>query len=162
MKGICIVPGTFDPVTVGHYDVFRRVSKLFVKSYVTVFENSSKHTMFTAKERFEMLKLACEGLSNVEVGYTNKLVVDYAAEKGAGFIVKGVRNMIDFDYEYQLATINNELNENLDTLFIPSRSEHSYISSTFVREMILYKRDITKYVPPKVCDYINTLRWENE
>jgi len=156
---VCIIPGVFDPVTTGHLDIILRASKLFDKIYVVSFNNTTKKTMFDSSERFEMLRLACEGISNITIDSTNKLVVDYAKEKNAEFIIKGVRNIIDFEYESDMFTINRTISDNIeiDTLFFPAKAEHLYISSTFVREMILYKKDISGYVPAAVCDYIKIL-----
>ena len=166
---ICIIPGTFDPVTNGHFDVILRAYKLFDKLYVTSFDNTEKKTMFTSAERLEMLRLACEEISEIvginqnvvntntkkiTVDATSDLLAEYAKSKRAGFIVKGVRNMIDYEYEYSLFLINREIGNNIETVLFPAESEHLYISSTFVKEMIKYKRDISKYVPAKVNEYI--------
>ena len=157
---ICIVPGVFDPITNGHFDVILRASKLFDKVYVTSFDNSAKKTMFTSEKRREMLNLACEGIENVIVDTTSELLVDYAKSKGANFIVKGVRNLIDFEYESDMFMINKSIGD-IDTLFFPAKSEHLYISSTFVKEMIRYKRYISDYVPEKVNEYIVKLLTNN-
>ena len=157
-KNICIVPGVFDPVTNGHLDVIIRAVKLFDKIYVTSFNNSAKKTMFSSEERSEMLRLACEEIdahNKITIDATSELLVDYAKSKGASIVIKGVRNMIDYEYEYNLFRINCAIGDNIDTLFFPAKTEHLYISSTFVKEMILYKKDISGYVPEKVCGYIN-------
>ena len=159
-KNICIIPGMFDPVTNGHVDIILRAAKLFDKIYVTSFNNSAKKTMFTSEERLEMLRLACDGIEDnnikekITVDATGELLADYAISKGAGVVVKGVRNMIDYEYEYNLFRINMAIGDNIDTLFFPAKTEHLYISSTFVREMIRYNRDISNYVPEKVNDFI--------
>ena len=157
-KNICIIPGAFDPVTNGHFDFILRASKLFDIVYVTAFDNSAKKTMFTLEERREMLSLACEGIENVRVDATNQLLVGYAELKGADYIVKGVRNSKDFEYENDMSMINRAISDNkIETLFLPAKTENLYISSTFVREMIAYKRDISNYVPAKVNGFINGL-----
>lgn len=166
-KRICIVPGTFDPVTNGHLDMIMRAAKLFDKIYVTAFANSVKKNMFSPEDRYEMLRLACEdysGGAEITVDVTSELLADYAKSKNANFIVKGVRNMMDYDYEYQLFLINREIGKNIisesetkveiETIFFPSKNEHLYISSSFVREMITYNKDISLYVPAKVCEFI--------
>ena len=156
-KNICVIPGTFDPVANGHIDMIARAARLFDKLYVTSFENSMKKTMFSAKERQEMLELACgeiDGRKKITVEATNGLLADYAKSKGAGFIIKGARNIIDYEYECMQSTINREIGGGIDTLIIPAKPEHSHMSSTFVREMIAYDKDISGYVPPKVHLYI--------
>jgi pantetheine-phosphate adenylyltransferase len=158
-KNIAVFSGTFDPVTNGHLDVILRAAKLFDKIYVVAFDNSEKKskTMFDSDERREMLRLACEGIDEITVDAANGLVVDYAKQKGADVIIKGVRNMSDYEWEYNIFRINREIGGGIDTLFFPAKTEHLYISSTFVREMILHKRDISGYVPDKVCGFINDL-----
>ena len=156
-QNICVVPGVFDPVTNGHLDVIVRASKLFEKIYVTSFDNSAKKTTFTSEERREMLRLACDGIENAVADATSELLAEYAKSKSAGIIVKGVRNMIDYEYEYNLFRVNMAIGDNIDTLFFPAKTEHLYISSTFVREMIKYGRDISDYVPAKVNDFIKKL-----
>ena len=155
---ICVIPGTFDPVTNGHLDVIERAAGLFDKIYVASFENTAKQTMFNLEERREMLRLACLDLGKVEVEATSELVADYAKSKGAGFLVKGVRGMIDYEYEHDLFMINREIGGNIETVLFPAKNEHIYISSAFVREMIKYKRDIRKYVPIKVAEFISQNR----
>ena len=161
---VCIVPGTFDPVTNGHLDIIVRSAELFDKIYAVSFENSAKKTMFDSAERLEMLKLACEGINNAEADVTSELLVDYAKSKNAGFITRGIRNSSDFEYEYSMFLINREIGNNIgigiETVFLPAKSEHLYISSAFVREMIIYKRDISKYVPEKTAGFI-TARQKN-
>ena len=163
---ICVIPGTFDPVTNGHLDLIKRTLKMFDKIYVVSFENSAKKTMFDDIERLEMLKLACgdiedikdiNGMNKIEIDATNELLVDYAKSKNAGFIIKGIRNSSDYEYEYSMFLINREIGNDrndIETVLLPAKSEHLYISSTFVREMIKYKRDISKYVPEKVNKFI--------
>ena len=151
---ICVIPGTFDPVTNGHLDVIERAASLFDKIYVTSFANSVKNNMFNLEERREMLRLACLDSDKVIVDATSELVADYAKSKGAGFLIKGVRGMMDYEYEHNLFMINREIGGNIETIFFPAKNEHIYISSAFVREMIKYKRDIRKYVPIKVAEFI--------
>lgn len=161
-ENICIIPGTFDPVTNGHLDVIMRASKIFDKIYVAAFENTAKKNknMFDLEERREMLSLACGdcgAADKITIEATNELVVDYAKAKGAGFIIKGVRNMTDYEWEYGIFRINREIGGDIDTLFFPAKTEHLYISSSFVREMILYGKDISGYVPEKVCGFIKKI-----
>jgi len=159
-ENVCVIPGTFDPMTNGHYDIILRAAKIFEKVYVVPFDNSAKKTMFTYEERREMLRLAFEeqGAEKIMVdGSDGVLLAEYAKLKGAKFIVKGIRNIMDTEYEFELFRINKEIGDGIDTMFIPAKSEHLFISSTFVREMILYNKDISAYVPVKVKEYINKL-----
>ena len=151
---ICVIPGTFDPVTNGHLDVIERAAKLFDKVYVAAFDNSAKFNMFNSEERREMLRLACLGLDKVIIESASGLVVDYAKSRGAGFLIKGVRGAADYELEYNQFLINREIGNGIETIFFPSKNEYLYISSTFVREMIRYKRDIQKYVPIEVAKFV--------
>jgi len=155
-KNICVIPGTFDPVTNGHLDVILRASELFCEIYVVSFNNTAKKTMFSLEERQEMLKFACGGIKNVTVDATNVLLADYAQSKNAGYIVRGVRNAADYEYEYGLSLIYRKIGNNIETVIFPAKSEYLYISSAFVREMILYQRDISEYVPEKVNEFIKS------
>ena len=165
-QNVCIVPGVFDPITNGHLDVIKRAAKLFNKVYVVSFANSAKKTMFTSEERFRMLTLACDEIiksgekDKIIIETTNELLVDYAKSKGAGTVVKGVRNIIDYEYESDMFRINMKIGD-LETLFFPAKTEYLYISSSFVREMILYNRDISQYVPEKVNEMIILRNYKN-
>ena len=152
-----LVPGSFDPVTIGHYDVIERCARMFDEVYVVTFKNTEKSgkEMFGGKESYEMLKITVKDLPNVHADITDRLVVDYVREKGIDFIVKGVRDTVDFEYEHDLFCINRDIG-NVDTVFIPASSEYKHISSTFVRDMIKYGRDITPYVPKGVAEYIKS------
>lgn len=154
-----LIAGSFDPITIGHIDVIKRCAQLFDEVYVTRFYNTEKKGsgIFNTDECFEMLKKSVEGMDNVYAdAVTDMLVVDYAKEKNIDFIVKGVRDTIDFEYEYDLFVINRAIG-GYDTIFIPSNPEHRHISSTFVREMIKYERDVSKYVPDGVSDIIERI-----
>ena len=152
---ICVIPGSFDPVTNGHVDIIRRAAELFDKVYAAVFDNSAKQTMFSPEERLEMLRLACADLDNVTADATSELIADYAGRKRAGFLVKGVRGMTDYEYEHNLFFANREISKNkIETIFFPSKTEYMYLSSAFVREMIKYKRDISTYVPLKTAEFV--------
>ena len=163
MKKVCIIPGTFDPITSGHADIISRAAYIFDEVTVAAFNNTAKQTTFTAEERLEMLRLSyptysCNNIKTTMI--TDKLLVDYMNENDIKVIVKGVRNTIDFDYEYQLSVISREINHyGFETLFIPAKPEHMYISSTFVREMIKYKKDIDDYVPAQIVEYIKKLKY---
>ncbi len=153
-----LIPGSFDPITIGHYDIIKRCSEMFDEVYVAVFKNAEKRGqgIFTGKECLDMLRVALKDFDNVYTDTTDMLVVDYAKEKNIDYIVKGVRDTIDFEYEYDLYAINRSIG-GYDTIFIPSLPEYKHISSTFVRDMIRYGRDITPYVPKGVSEIIESI-----
>lgn len=149
-----LIPGSFDPPTVGHYDIVVRAASMFDEVYVVAFVNSSKHERFSVSERLKMLHAAFDGIKNVRVDVSQELLADYAAEHGIGTIVKGARSATDFDYEMSLALINRSINSELDTVIIPTKAEHMHVSSTMVREMIRYGCDYTNAVPAGVAELI--------
>ena len=149
-----LVAGSFDPVTAGHFDIIRRTAALFDKVYVVSFNNTEKKYMFNQQQREEMLKIACRDFENVITCSYGGLLADFAAENGVGVIVKGIRDSNDLAYELDLATINRMINDQIETVFIPARPEYMHISSTFVRDMIGYKRSIDGILPPGVAEYI--------
>ena len=149
-----LIPGSFDPPTVGHYDVVERAARMFDRVYVTAFVNSSKMGRFSAEQRLEMLKAAFAGFDNVCVDVSEALLADYARERGIGTVVKGARNATDFDYELSLSLINRSLDSELDTVILPTKSEYLHVSSTMVGEMIRYGRDFSGAVPVGVAELI--------
>lgn len=150
-----LIPGSFNPVTLGHFDMARRCASLFEEVHVVVFENTAKQGkgLFSGEECLEMLQIAFKDIPNIHTGATNKLVVDYAREEGIDTLVKGVRNVGDYEYESDLSVINRTLG-NIETLFIPARPEYRHISSSVVQELIKYRCDIDSYVPAGVNEYI--------
>lgn len=148
-----LIPGSFNPITVGHYDVIKRCSEMFDEVYVVAFQNTEKKGMFSGEDCLEMLKISVKELENVYADVTDTLVVDYAEKHNIDFIIKGVRDTIDFEYEYDLYVINNSIG-GYDTMFMPSKPEYKHISSTFVRDMIKYGRDVTPYVPKGVDAFL--------
>ncbi len=151
MKRIAICPGSFDPVTYGHIDIIRRAAQLFDAVIVVVASNPEKKRHFTAAQRLAFLKEALCDLPNVTVDIYDGLTADYAREKGAAAIVRGLRAMTDFEYEFQLAMINKKLYEGCDTVFLTTRSENLYMSSSIVRQLAGFGGDISDFVPPCVC-----------
>ena len=149
---IAIYPGSFDPVTLGHLDIIRRASIMFDRLIVAVMHNQNKKPAFTAEERVEFLKRTTADLPNVEVESFDGLLADYARQKGAGILVKGVRNTTDFDLEYQQAAINRGICPELETLLLPASPAYQHFSSTMVREMIRYGQPLEKYVPAPVAE----------
>ncbi len=149
MKGniTAICPGSFDPVTFGHLDIITRASAMFHKVIVVVAGNSSKHCSFTPEERVEMIKKCISHLENVEVDHYGGLLADYAAQKGATAIVKGLRAMSDFEYEFQMALTNKKLNPNVETLFLTTAAQNMYLSSSMVKQIASMDGDISSFVP---------------
>lgn len=151
---IGIYPGSFDPITLGHLDVILRSSKLFDKLYIGVLNNSKKHALFTAEERVDMICQAMGDIKNVEVESFHGLLVDYAAMRHANAIVRGLRAVTDFEYELQLAQTNHKINPQVDTVFLTTSVEYSYLSSSIVKEIASYGGDITKFVPETISDIL--------
>lgn len=151
---IGIYPGSFDPITLGHLDVILRSSKLFDKLYIGVLNNSKKHALFTAEERVDMIRQAMGDIKNVEVESFHGLLVDYAAMRHANAIVRGLRAVTDFEYELQLAQTNHKINPQVDTVFLTTSVEYSYLSSSIVKEIASYGGDITKFVPGTISDIL--------
>ncbi len=133
-KILAVCPGSFDPVTVGHLDIIKRAAKMFEEVIVVVMTNSSKHPSFTAEERMEMIGAATADIPNVSVDKYDGLLADYAAMRGAGAIVKGLRAMSDFEYEFQMALTNRKLNPNIETVFLTTTADNMYLSSSMVKK----------------------------
>ncbi len=146
-----IYPGSFDPVTLGHLNVIKRAAQAFDKLIVCVMINFRKSEgLFTPEERVDLIRRVTSGLDNVEVDYSEDLLADYARQKGAHVIVKGLRAVSDYESEVQMAMINRKLYSNLDTFFIPSSEKYTYLSSTVVREMARYGADLSDFVPREI------------
>ncbi|WP_405177488.1 pantetheine-phosphate adenylyltransferase [Nocardia sp. NBC_01377] len=144
-----LCPGSFDPVTNGHIDVFARASAQFDEVVVTVMINPKKQGMFTVEERMEMLREATSNLPNLRVESWQGLLVDFAREQGIGAIIKGLRDAGDFGYELQMAQMNKKLS-GVDTFFIATNPSFSYLSSSLVKEVASYGGDVTDMLPPLV------------
>ena len=144
---IAVYPGSFDPVTFGHLDIITRASKFADKLVVAVLSNSSKAPMFSADERLVMLKEACGGLDNVEFAVFSGLLVDFSKSVSADAIVRGLRAVSDFEYEFQMALTNRSLCDDIETLFIPTSTQYLYLSSSIVKEVAMFGGDIGSMVP---------------
>ena len=147
---IAICPGSFDPVTVGHIDIIKRAMGMFDKVIVVVMNNSAKTPLFTAEERVQMLCKVTENMSNVEVDSYGGLLAEYAREKGATVVVKGLRAVSDFEYEFQMALTNKKLNPEIDTVFLTTKAENMYLSSSLVRQVGFMGGDISEFVPAEI------------
>lgn len=152
---ICICPGSFDPVTVGHLDIIKRAAKLFDKVIVCVMVNSAKTTAFSVEQRVEFIRRCTTDIPNVTVeGVENTLLADYAKEKNAVAIVKGLRAVSDYEYEFQQALMNKSLNAQVETVFLVTDSENMFLSSSAVKEVCRLGGDITRFVPSAIHDDI--------
>lgn len=145
-----IVPGSFDPVTLGHVDIIERASRLFPRVHVAVASNSAKSPTFTCEERIQMLRESCAHIPNVSVGSFNGLLVDYAQRAGAVAIVRGLRAVSDFEYELQMAHTNRCLSSGIETVFIPTKTEYSFLSSSVVKEIARLGGSVEGLVPESV------------
>lgn len=149
---IAICPGSFDPVTLGHLDIIIRSAKIFDKVIVVVANNYSKDDyVFSPEERVELLKKCTVGIKNVEVELSGGLTADFAKNRGAGFIVKGLRAVSDFEFEFQQALVNKRLNSDIETVFITTSSENMFLSSSVVKQVCRYGGDISSFVPEEIC-----------
>ena len=153
MKKI-IYPGTFDPVTYGHIDIIQRASELFDSIVVTVAVNPSKSPLFSLEERLFLLKESLKDINNVVIDSFEGLTVDYAHKVGAIGILRGLRAISDFEYEFQMALTNRKIAENIETVFLMPGEKYSYISSTLVREIARYGGDVKDFVPVEAVKII--------
>ena len=151
---IGIYPGSFDPVTLGHLDIIERASRMVDKLVIGVLVNGAKSPMFTTDERVELIKKVTKDMPNVVVEANDGLLVDFAEAKGAGVIIRGLRAVTDFEYELQIAQTNHKLNPKVDTVFLTTSVEYSYVSSSIVREIASYGGDIGQFVPECIVDEI--------
>ena len=149
-----IYPGSFDPITFGHIDIIERASKIVDELVVGVLCNSAKNPLFSLDERVSMIEEMTKHLPNVTVQAFDGLLVDYMNKIGATLIVRGLRAVTDFEYELQIAQTNHVQNENIETIFLTTNLNYSYLSSTIVKEFASYGGDISKFVPKEVNDFL--------
>lgn len=156
LKRIAIVPGSFDPVTIGHMDIIKRAAEIFDEVIVLVVINSDKQPSFTTPERVDMIKRCIDtnNLDTVHVDYYEGLLVDYAKQSEACAVVKGLRAVSDFEYEFQMALINKELCPNLETVFLSTSPENLYLSSSVVKQIASFGGDISRFVQNEIRDEI--------
>lgn len=151
---IAVCPGSFDPVTKGHLDIITRASTLFDKVIVAVSINPQKHSSFTDQERVEMIQLCTSNLPNVEVTIVTQLLANYVKEVKANAIVKGLRAVSDFEYEFQMALANKQLYPDAETLFLTTSSEYMYLSSSLVKQIAGFNGDISQFLPVEIVDIV--------
>jgi len=147
-----MLPGSFDPPTNGHIDIIERSATLFEKLYVVVADNVQKMPLFTPVERMEMLRTILSDHKNIEVVSYRGLVVDFARAHGVGVMIRGVRALVDFGYEFELAMTNKQLNPDLEVLFMPTSPQYFQLRSSAIKEMAAYGADISPMVPPLVVE----------
>lgn len=148
---LAICPGSFDPLTLGHLDIIKRALSLFDRVAVVVMVNSGKTPAFTVQERYDFIVRAAHDLPRVEVDVYDGLLADYCAKRQATAVVRGLRVMSDFEYEFQMALTNNSLHPQTETIFLPANKEYMFLSSSVVREIARYGRDISSFVPPSIA-----------
>jgi len=149
-----IYAGSFDPVTLGHLDVIERASRIVDRLVIGVLNNTNKKPSFTAEERVEFIQRVTKDIPNVEVKTFDGLTVDFAKQEKARILVRGLRAVTDFEYELQIAQLNHKLDPKIDTIFLTTSVEYSYLSSSIVKEIAHFGGDISKLVPKEVCQDI--------
>ena len=154
IQKIALYPGSFDPITNGHLDVLDRASAMFDKVVIAVLNHPSKKSFLDINTRLKLIKEATSNIENVSVDYFNGLTVEYARKIGAKFLIRGLRTITDFEYEVQLCQTNQVIAPDIDTVFLSTKPEHNFISSSIVRELSNYKTDISKFVPKSVVQYL--------
>ena len=158
---IFVYPGSFDPVTNGHLDIIDRAAKICDKLIVAVLINRNKSPVFTVEERVSFLKEVLDGKPNIEIATFSGLLVDFMKKKGANTIIKGLRAVSDFEYEFQMALLNKNLDENIETLFMMTGINYSYLSSSAVRELASHRGNIRDLVPDIIIERIYKKYEEN-
>ena len=154
MEKIAVVPGSFDPVTNGHLDIIKRAAEIFDIVYVAVLNNSSKKPLFTVDERMALIGEVTKEIPNVRIEQSAGLLVDYAQSKNASAIVRGLRAVSDFEYEFQMALANKKLYNDAETVFLTTTGENMFLSSSVVKEIASFGGDIDGFVPPEILDRI--------
>lgn len=147
---IAICPGSFDCITLGHLDIITRAAAMFDKVIVVAMNNANKQYTFTPQERIDMIKKSTAGIKNVTADLYDGLLAEYAAEKKASAIIKGLRAMSDFEYEFQMALTNKKLNPEVETLFLTTSAQNMYLSSSMVKQIASMGGDISDFVPPVI------------
>lgn len=151
---ICVFPGSFDPITIGHLDLIERASALFDEVVVAVLHNPAKEGRFPIQKRMELLQTACAHVPNVRFDYFEGLLVDYMRAKGAKVVLRGLRGTRDFESECQMAQLNHQMAPEVETLFLTTHPAHAHISSSAVREIGMFGGDVSPYVPAAIAQEV--------
>ena len=149
-----VYPGTFDPITYGHIDIIERSARIVDELIVGILINNSKIPMFTTEERIDMIRETVKHIPNVKVMSFDGLLIDFVKEQKAGFIIRGITAVTDFEYELQMTQTNKVIDPDIDTLFFTTALKYSYLSSSTVRELASFGADVTKFVPEYVVEMI--------
>ncbi len=152
MKNIAVYAGTFDPITYGHVDLLERASRIFDRVIVAVAVNKNKKPLFSVEERVTLASKVLANLKNVEAQSFDCLLLDFAKQHNANIILRGLRAVADFDYEFQLASMNRYMNQNIETMFMMPAEKYMYIASSLVREIAALGGDVSGFVPPVVAE----------
>ena len=147
-----IYAGSFDPITLGHLDIIKRASRITKRLIIAVLNNNAKKPAFSVEERLELIRKVTKDIPNLEVMSFSGLTVDFAREQNANVLVRGLRAVTDFEYELQIAQLNHKLNPEVDTIFLTTSVEYSYLSSSIVKEIASYGGDISQFVPKEVVE----------
>ena len=150
MSKVAVYPGSFDPITNGHLDVIQRAAAIFDQVIISVANNPEKHPMFTTRQRLELAEAAVKHMPNVVVDQFQGLLVEYCRRKGATVVVRGVRAVSDFEFEFQMALVNRKLEPKVETIFLMPKDEYTFISSRLVKEIAGLGGDVSDFVPPVV------------
>ena len=149
---VALYPGTFDPLTNGHLDLIKRSLRMFDKVVVAIFENPTKGPLFSVDERRRLIEESTRGMSNIEIDtFSNTLLVFYARQRQADVIVRGLRAIADFEYEFQMTLMNRRLDEDIETVFLMPREEYTYVASRLIKEVATYGGNVEELVPPPVA-----------
>lgn len=151
---VAVYPGSFDPITNGHLDIITRAARVYDRVVVGVLNNGEKKPLFTAEERLDMIRHVTEDIENVSCDVFNGLLVDFVKQNGATVIVKGLRTVADFEYEFQMALLNKALNPEYETMFMMTNSKFSYISSSMVKDVAKYRGQLDGLVPAYIAEKI--------
>ena len=149
---IAVYPGTFDPITNGHLSILNRALKIFDKLIIAILNNPQKKPLFSIEERISMIETVLKSKSNIEVDVFDGLLLDYVIKKKSNVVLRGIRALSDFEYEFQMALMNRKLNRNVQSIFLMTDYKWFYISSTIIKEAASFNGDISGLVPPSVCE----------